>query len=117
MMQATVHKNDAYTVIEIEGVLDNDTYPECARVVDPVLAENNLPLILDLSNLTYLSSSGLRILFKARKILVAQGKTLLITKPCETVSKVIRITNAIPEKVIYPSLTDALAHINLNPET
>jgi len=110
-MQVTVHKHEAYTVIEIEGVLNNDTYPECARLVDPVLTGDIPPLILDIQNLTYLSSSGLRILFKIRKVMAAQKGTLLLTKPCEAVSKVIRITNAIPEDIIYPSLADAVAQI------
>lgn len=59
-------------VIRLEGSLDTDSAPKLEEKLS-----NELPnadrLVLDLENLEYISSAGLRVLLKAQKIMDAKG--------------------------------------------
>ena len=57
-------------LISIAGNLDTGTYPAAEKKIDDALAKeagNVEEIILDLKNLVYISSLGLRILFKLSK--------------------------------------------------
>ena len=53
--------------------------------------DNVTELILDLSNLDYLSSAGLRVLLSAQKQMNRKGK-MVVRHVCETVMEVFNMT-------------------------
>ena len=59
------------------GRLDTITAPEFEKELDASLA-NVTALILDLKDLSYISSAGLRVILKAQKQMNAQGNMKLI---------------------------------------
>jgi anti-anti-sigma factor len=79
-------------VVRLSGELDISTAPkvedELARV------EPNRPelIVLDLRNLAFMDSSGLRLLIAADTRARQQGRRLTIVKGPETVQRVFRIT-------------------------
>ena len=54
-------KEDTKLTIEIEGRLDTLTFPEFEKEVDTAL-DGITDLVVDLKNLEYISSAGLRVL-------------------------------------------------------
>ena len=63
--------------LHLVGRLDTTTAPELESVVDSSLAGVQ-ELILDLEALEYISSAGLRVILKARKMMLAHGSMKLI---------------------------------------
>ena len=59
-------------MIPIEGFIDAEAAPELEERLDAVLKDADF-LVLDLSNLDYISSAGLRVILKAQKTMSAKG--------------------------------------------
>ena len=66
-------------------------------------------LVLDLSDLEYISSAGLRVLMLAAKQTKARGGTLLVTGLQPLVKEILEISRFTMVLDITPSLRDALA--------
>jgi anti-anti-sigma factor len=59
--------------------------------------------VVDLQNLEYISSAGLRSLFKAKKRASTEGGNLLLVNPQPQVKKVFDIIKALPTESIFTS--------------
>jgi anti-sigma B factor antagonist len=95
--QLTVTVDAAATppVIALAGELDPHTAPLLERAVAQLLAEGSTDLVLDLSRLAFVDSSGLRVLISAQRQLADQGGTLTLHTPSETVRRLLEITGLI----------------------
>ena len=87
-----IQKNvDGQTLtLALEGRLDTTTAPELETVVR-ISLDGVTKLILDLSQLDYLSSAGLRVLLSAQKQMNRRGK-MIVRHVCETVMEVFNMT-------------------------
>ena len=65
-MTIEIKKTGTATVIEIAGRLDTTTAPVLDKTISEDISENS-DLTLDLKNLEYISSAGLRVLLSAQK--------------------------------------------------
>ena len=61
---------------------------------------------MNLEKLAYLSSAGIRVIFKIRKTLAANGKSFVITNVQPQIRKVFEIINALPETPIFTSIEE-----------
>lgn len=88
----TINKtiNDTTVTIALEGRLDTITSPELEGVFGEALA-GATALVLDLKDLAYISSSGLRVLLKAQKQMNKQG-SMVLTGVNEAVMEVFEVT-------------------------
>jgi anti-anti-sigma factor len=65
-------------VIAPQGRLDAVTVPDLEAVFEAQLGAGHVQLVLDLTGVTYLSSSGLRALLRARKLAQAGGGDVVL---------------------------------------
>ena len=80
----------AKLTLALEGRLDTTTAPQLeAEVRDALTGVNEL--VLDFSQLEYLSSAGLRVILAAQKIMNKQGK-MVIRHVNETILEVFEVT-------------------------
>lgn len=79
--------------IAIEGRLDTTSAPALEEVLGTAL-NGVSELILDMTNLEYVSSAGLRVILKAQKVMFTQGQMKLIGVN-ESVMEVFDITGFI----------------------
>ena len=88
----TIDKTIAGTAatLKIIGRLDTTTAPELEATIDGCAARIK-ELVLDCSELEYVSSAGLRVILKAQKLMNAQG-TMKLTHVNETIMEVFDIT-------------------------
>jgi len=88
----TIEKNLNGTELNVKvvGRLDTTTAPELEAAVMGSLAGVE-KLVLDFSELEYLSSAGLRVLLQAQKTMNKQGK-MIIKNVNETVSEIFEVT-------------------------
>ena len=78
------------TTLKIIGRLDTTTAPELETAIDTCTAGLK-ELVLDCSELEYVSSAGLRVILKAQKLMNAQGN-MKLTHVNETIMEVFDIT-------------------------
>ena len=88
----TIDKTIAGTAaaLKIIGRLDTTTAPELEATIDGCAAGIK-ELVLDCSELEYVSSAGLRVILKAQKLMNTQG-TMKLTHVNETIMEVFDIT-------------------------
>ena len=88
----TINKNTEGNklTLALSGRLDTTTAPELEEFIQSSLA-GVTDLVLDLSNLEYISSAGLRVLLSAQKIMNKQG-SMVVTGANEIVMEVFEVT-------------------------
>lgn len=92
-MNIDISKNDNVSIITLEGRLDATTAP----MLDTCIKEmpNDITsLIIDMKNVNYISSAGLRILLAAQKKMNQVGSMKLLNV-CESIIEIFEITGFI----------------------
>lgn len=98
--------------VEIGGRLDTHTYGELDDRLTLVLASKVQSLLLDLAQLDYISSAGVRSIFRARKLLTERGGKVVLANAQPQVQKVFDIVKAVPLSEIFRSVEDADAYLD-----
>lgn len=89
-MTITKTKNDAALTLALEGRLDTTTAPQLEAELKANL-DGVTALTLDMKELAYLSSAGLRVLLAAQKQMNKQGK-MVLKNVCDTIMEVFEVT-------------------------
>lgn len=89
-MKIEKNLNEKNLVVALEGRLDTTTAPQLEEELKNSLA-GVTDLIIDLSNLEYISSAGLRVLLSAFKTMRNKGK-MKVTNANELVKEVFEVT-------------------------
>ena len=77
-MQVTVQSENNVTVASVEGRLDAVSGPKLESQLSKLIADGQTSIILDLDELEYISSAGLRVvLTTAKKLKALEGKLVL----------------------------------------
>ena len=76
-------------ILKISGRLDTQTAPELEKTMEDM--EDCKELILDMAELEYISSAGLRVILKAQKLMNTKGE-MKLTGVNESVMEVFEIT-------------------------
>ncbi len=98
--------------IELQGRLDTNTASEFDEKVG-ALDPQEFPIqVVDLAGLEYVSSAGVRSLFKARKAASDAGSQLLLVKPQPQVKKVFDIIKALPTTAVFESVEEMDSYLD-----
>ena len=106
-----LHPNGSQRV-EVGGRLDTHTYGELDDRLTLVLATKVQSLLLDLAQLEYVSSAGVRSIFRARKLLSERGGKVVIANAQPQVQKVFDIVKAVPLSEIFRTVEEADAYLD-----
>lgn len=98
--------------VVLAGRLDTHTFDELDRRLAPLLASDIHSLVLDLAGLEYISSAGIRSIFKARKALAARDGKVLVVDPQPQIQKVFDLVKAVPMNEIFASTAEADAYLD-----
>ncbi len=90
MLQIRKTVTDGKAILAPAGRLDTLTSPEFDLAIKEIAA-NVDELTLDLAELEYISSAGLRVLLTAQKAMAVRGK-MTVKNPNETVSEIFEVT-------------------------
>lgn len=91
-----------------QGRLDAAHTSQLEQMLQEALGKNPPALVVDLAQVTYLSSSGLRALLVAAKKLRQNNGHLLLCCPQPAVARVLRLTGFIEILPVYPTREAAL---------
>lgn len=96
----------------LEGRLDNETVAELDKELDGVLGTPMKVLVFDLEKLEYISSAGIRSLFKAQKDMKTRSGHALVVHPQPAVQKVFDIVKAVDLKSVFANIQELDAYLD-----
>lgn len=102
---------DGTLVVHASGRLDSNTAAILEAVL-PTRVEANPVVILDLANVPYVSSAGLRVLLKGAKAGKASGNKLILVGLADSVLEVFDISGFTTIFVIEPTVESARATLS-----
>lgn len=92
-MEVNINKQDNNTtVVRLEGRLDTPTAQEVNQRLLPVQEDASGTIILDCEELTYISSSGLRVFLTLRKAAAMKGGKVIIRNINDNIRNVFMMT-------------------------
>ena len=89
-MTIEIKKNTEETIIEIVGRLDTITAPALDKTINEDIGDTK-NLVLDVKDMEYISSAGLRVLLAAQKKMQKIG-SMKVVNVCEEVMEVFEMT-------------------------
>ena len=98
--------------IVLNGELNTLTASQLEQQINDTVTPQTMALIMDLENLSFVSSAGLRIFAKAQKIMKAQNGRAYFVRPSPQVKKVFDIVKVVKVSDVFTSddeLDDYLA--------
>jgi len=102
---------DAFWVFPI-GRLDSLTYALFDEAMAPLTAHRSKGVVLNLKDIDYISSMGIRSIVKVAKIMRAAGKRFKAVSPQPQIRKVFEIVNALPGLGLFQSEAEADAYFD-----
>jgi len=110
-MELSAKKEEKGVVIHVTGRMDAVSSPDFEKAMDAWIEKGETTLVVDGSNLEYISSSGLRsVLIIAKKLKTREGR-ILLTSLTSVVKEVFEISGFSTIIPIYDSLEDAMVDL------
>ncbi len=81
--------------ISITGSLDSNTAPELQQSIDAEINASISTTVMDFKQLDFLSSAGLRVIFKTKKLMDNNGAKFLLVNLQPQIKKVFEIIKAL----------------------
>lgn len=99
-------------VVYLAGKLDSSTYASLESEIASLLIDGDAKVItLDLAELTFISSMGVRVIFKAKKDLARALGSLCLARIPPPIEKVLRIIDALPSMQVFESIEEMDAYL------
>lgn len=114
MLKIEVFKSDKGKCrIELCGRLDTATAVQFDESLASISQSEYAVQIIDLAGLSYLSSAGVRCLFRARKAAQEHGSQFVLVNPQPQIQKVFDIIKALPNTAIFVSESELDSYLKL----
>jgi len=104
----TTNKDNA-TILSLAGRVDTATAPELEQAINREIDGGHRKILLDFSEVSYISSGGLRVLLATAKKLKNPGDKFGICGLSAEVLKILKLAGFTAIFSIYPSEGEALA--------
>ena len=96
-------------VVAIEGRVDSTSAQRFERVLDAVAGACTKGMVLDLENLTFISSAALRVLLVLTKALMRSGGTLTVCSVPDSLRTIFQVSGFDQIIPVHDSQAEALA--------
>jgi len=91
-LSVRVEPQDASVVLVLVGELDPHTAPTLREHLDAAVGDTTAEVVLDVAGLTFIDSSGLRVIIAAHKDMEGRGGHLVLRSPTATTRRLLDIT-------------------------
>lgn len=105
-LTALYEENDTIAIIRIGGSLDTNTAVELDEKAKEVMKPGIKLIMLDMKDLDYISSAGIRSVFKIVKQMKAAGGKVGASNRKPQITKVFEIIQALPDMQIFSNDTE-----------
>ena len=93
---------DGYELLSVEGELDIATAPRMIAAINEAVADVAAPLVVDLTDVVFMDSTGLALLMNARRRVVRLGQGFAIVCPGGPISRVFEIADMVESLRVCP---------------
>jgi len=107
-MQITTKPLKRVEVISVSGRVDSTTAPEFENALKGALDSGRHHIVLDLSDVDYMSSAGLRAMVSALKSARHHNGDLRLANPSPRVAEVLQLAGLTTIFEVFPSQVDAV---------
>jgi anti-sigma B factor antagonist len=109
-VEVMVKSIDNCELVSVNGRVDSYTAPQLSEALDQITSQNMYKIIMDLSEVTYISSAGLRILIDVQKKCKKnnQGEVLLVSVP-QRVYDTLELAGFVPLFKFFTNVASAIA--------
>jgi anti-sigma B factor antagonist len=87
-----VDRETDVVTIHLAGEVDLAAAPKVESAIDEALAGETSDIVIDVDGVTFLDSTGLRVLVAAHARCAGEGKSLTLVNPSVSVSRILEIT-------------------------
>jgi anti-sigma B factor antagonist len=109
-MSTTVEHRGDIAVLTVSGVVDLATAPALEEVTDRLVAQKPRALVIDVRDVTFLASVGLKILASTHRDVTPTGCFAVVADGPAT-SRPIKLTHLDEVFSLYPTLDDGLTAV------
>jgi anti-sigma B factor antagonist len=111
LLTVFIDAKDQATVLSLEGEVDASSVGELDRALGQA-AQRKMPVILDVSNLGYIDSSGFRAIYQASEHIAIS----IVVSPGSVLSRTIRLAGISTKIPVFPDTGTASTHAaNIKP--
>jgi anti-anti-sigma factor len=96
-----INQEKSIARVYLAGALNTDTAPGFESRLEEVLSRGLALTVLDMKELDYISSAGLRVIFKAAKRVKREGNRLAAANRKPHIEKVFDILKALPDMAVF----------------
>lgn len=114
-MKIDKRKDGNLTILEPHGRLDSQDGPVFEQTIEKTIESGSSSIVINMSEITYISSHGLRVILTGAKLAKAAGGRLAICSSQESVQKVFDITGVATLIGIYREYADAVDSFQSQP--
>ena len=98
------------TVVEIEGKMNTSASPDAEKFLNALLEDGVTKILLNLENLDFIASTGLRVILATGKKLAGVSGKLAICSPNLTVMDVLKMSGFSQMFNVFDSEEEALSN-------
>jgi anti-anti-sigma factor len=102
----TSEQGEGFVTIRPAGSLDSNTYTKLQDHIAATTKSKPRALVLDLKDLSYISSAGVRVVIATQKAMKAAGGGFAMTNLQPQIRKVFEIIMALPSMNVFESVAD-----------
>jgi anti-sigma B factor antagonist len=99
-----VSREENSLVVSLTGELDDATAPFLRETLAEITGSLNEELMLDISSLTFIDSTGLSLVVTLNKLLEHRGARLVILSPTPSTRRLFELTGLAKILTIWPSI-------------
>ena len=107
-MEYQIRTEDSVTVLELNGDLDVSSAPLLQAALQELIDRGGQHVIVDLSQVPFMDSSGLGVLVAAHRRIRATGGQFALANPAPALQKVFELTRTNRLFDVYTSVNDAV---------
>jgi len=108
-MEITNTARDGANILSVSGRIDTATAPAMEQEINRIIESGSRSVLLDFSNVAYISSGGLRVLLSTAKKLKNPGDKFALCSLSPEVMKILKLAGFNTIFSIYPTEGEALA--------
>ncbi len=107
-MDIQQHVDGDVTIVALHEKLDTGTAPDAGQALSALVEQGSRRIVVDFTDVAYVSSAGLRVLLATAKQLRAKGGALRVCSLNEGIQEVFDISGFSTLLSVYPCATDAV---------
>lgn len=108
-MEIKIHETNDIRIVDLVGNLDTTTAPTLEAEMDKLVESNTNRIVVNLKELNYVSSSGLRVFLKTAKQMMPRKGSFSLCEPNETVKDILKISGFDTIIKVFDSVDQATA--------